>query len=72
MVKNWQDIDFSQQQCTALQGLIRTVLAAPGPPAPPGLIGPHGTPAPSGNDGNSSNRWNVDEVGFFDPLRPYI
>ena len=60
----WGATGFSQQQWTALQGLLRSVTAQPGPPGPPR------NPGPPGNDavgGNGSSQLMSDDVGYFDP-----
>ena len=41
--------------------------AGTGPPGPPGPPGPQGTPAPAGGNGAPSDRWNPQDIGFFDP-----
>lgn len=66
--QSWQDTGFTQQQWTALQGLLRSIPGQPGPPGPPGNPGPAGT---NGTDatGTASGqpRWNPGDLGFFDP-----
>ena len=67
---NFQNSGFSQQQFLAIQTMIQGAVrgVASGPPAPAGPQRPQGTPAPPAtNGGSSSDRWNPQEVGFFDP-----
>ena len=69
MTDNWQNTDFSQQQWIALQSLMREATETAGPPEPPEFSKPQdisnsqNTPAV---DNGNINRWNVDEVDFFD------
>ena len=55
---NWQNTGFSQQQWTALQGLLRSVSGPPGEQAPPGHAA--GT--------TLASRWNASDMGFFNPM----
>ena len=61
--QNWQNTGFSQQQWTALQGLLRSVSGPPGERGPPGL---NGLDATVGNA--QPSRWNPSDVGFFNPM----
>ena len=64
--QSWQNTGFSQEQWTALQGLLRS-LPGPGPQGPPGEAGPAGV---DGVDGAPPGqpRWNPSDLGFFDPM----
>ena len=64
--QSWQNTGFSQQQWTALQGLLRNIPSQPGPPGPPGTPGPAGQDAAAGT-ASGQPRWNPGDLGFFDP-----
>lgn len=63
--QSWQNTGFSQQQWTALQGLLRGIPSQPGPPGPPGEAGPPGTVVTE--NALNPTRWNPGDLGFFDP-----
>ena len=62
---------FTEAQLAELRAMIAEFRAVPGPPGPPGDPGPPGEPGLAGNSGNGSggaDRFNPDDVGYFDPF----
>ena len=70
MADNWQDTGFSQQQWTALQGLLRTVVNPLPQQQQQEQQQRHGQPAniEAAIVPVSRERWNAGDVGFYDPL----
>ena len=69
MTDNWQNTDFSQQQWTALQSLMREATETTDSFESPDFSEFQGTPnsqSTSAVDNDNINRWNADEVDFFD------
>ena len=61
---------FSEAQLSELRAMMRE-FAAPGPPGPQGNPGPQGDPGPPGvaaSNGDGRERFNSDDVGYFDPF----
>ena len=59
---------FSEAQLAELRAMIAEFRAMPGPPGPPEDPGPQGEPGPAGNDTGGTERFNPDDVGYFDPF----
>lgn len=62
---------FSEAQLAELRAMIaefRAMPGPPGPPGPPGNPGPQGDPGLAGNGNGGTDRFNPDDVGFFDPF----
>ena len=73
--ESWRDSGFTQQQWSALQGLLRSVATQQGPPGQQGRRGEQGPPGnpgqpgPPGMDavGGNTGALKADDVGYFDP-----
>ena len=64
--RNYQGTGFTQQQWTALQGLMQRAPQGPrGPPGPPGEPGEQGVQGEA--TVTPSDRWNATDLGYFDP-----
>ena len=63
--QSWQNTDFSQQQWTALQELLRDIPSQPDPPESSDETGPFETVVIK--NALNPTRWNSRDLGFFDP-----
>ena len=70
--RNFNGTGFTQQQWTALQGLISNINVQPGPQGQQGERGQQAMPGVPGVPGegtssSSTERWNSADLGYFDP-----
>ena len=56
---------FSKAQRAELRAMLAEIRGVPGPPGPPG---PQGDPGPATVANGAAERFNPDNVGFFDPF----
>ena len=71
MINNWQNIDFFQQQWTVLQKLICEIIANFNSFESSNFSKFQSTSSSQNtsiDNDNNDNRWNVDEIDFFDSL----
>ena len=62
---------FTEAQLAELRAMMAEFRATPGPPGPPGDPGPPGEPGPAAvaaASNGGTERFNPDDVGYFDPF----
>ena len=58
---------FTEAQLAELRAMMAE-FRVPGPPGAPGDPGPQGEPGPASNANGGTDRFNPDDVGYFDPF----